>query len=300
MDFWRHPVFRESNLVADVLRLDKIHPEISGNKWFKLKYYLEKAKHTKKQGLISFGGAYSNHLLALAMTARIEGFSSIGLVRGEEPNKLSPTLIEAKGCGMELRFLSRRDYDHKKKSIDLLTGVANDQDLLNEIPPDYLLIPEGGVGIEGLRGAEEILGLVPNFKYSHICLAVGTGITLAGIINSAVPDQKIIGVSVLKGTRDFEPMDSYWVKNGRLENIQIVHDCHFGGYAKYTESLINFMNRNFAEYGIPTDFVYTGKLFFSVIRMATMKIFPPGSRILVLHTGGLQGNRSLLPGLLEF
>jgi 1-aminocyclopropane-1-carboxylate deaminase len=291
-DFWDHPEFRKNELHVEVFRLDKIHPQISGNKWFKLKYYLEKARDTKKQKLVSFGGAYSNHLLALAATAKLNGFSSIGYVRGEEPARLSHTMLAAKEWGMELRFLSRPDYNQKKNPA---------ADIMDKMEPDVLLIPEGGAGFEGLRGAEEILSHVPLTLYSHICSAVGTGTTLAGLINSAGSNQKIVGVSVLKGTRDFEPLNISWIKNkANLDNVQMIHSDHFGGYAKYSESLIDFMNRTYAESGIPTDFVYTGKLFYAIVRMAAIKSFPAGSRILILHTGGLQGNHFLAPGLLQF
>jgi 1-aminocyclopropane-1-carboxylate deaminase len=291
-DHWDHRDFRANELQVDVLRLDKIHPEVSGNKWFKLKYYLEKARVENKQKLISFGGAYSNHLLAVAVAAKMNGFSSQGFVRGEESVFISHTMSVAKEYGMQLEFLSRTTYNEKKNS--LLSGEL-------DAGPDEVQIPEGGAGPEGLRGAEEILSLFPRYRYSHICTAMGTGTTLAGLANSIDPHQKIIGVSVLKGTKDFGPMDISWLRNKRtLENVQLIHSDHFGGYAKYTVPLLEFMNETFLSSGIPTDFVYTGKLFYSVVRMAAAKMFPPGSRILVLHTGGLQGNRSLAPGMLQF
>jgi 1-aminocyclopropane-1-carboxylate deaminase len=293
LDFWDHVAFRESDLQVEVLRLDKIHPEISGNKWFKLKYYLERARQENKHKLISFGGAYSNHLLALGAAARLNGFSSIGIIRGEEPGHLSHTLLALKECGMELRFLSRAEYTLKKKSAAL-----NEWD---DTETDALVIPEGGAGMEGVRGAGEILSRLSKNNYSHICCAAGTGATLAGIINCAAPDQQILGVSVLKGTRDHKPLNPAWIKNpAGKQNLQMIHDGHFGGYAKYTKPLIDFMNRTYAESGIPTDFVYTGKLFFSVARMAALRAFPAGSRILVIHSGGLQGNHSLPPGQLQF
>ncbi len=301
LDSWDHQSFRQNELQVDVLRLDKIHSEISGNKWFKLKYYLEKARQTNKKTLISFGGAYSNHLLALAAVAQMHGLSSVGLIRGEEPVLLSPTLIAAKEYGMKLLFLPRSTFDLKKRSDLLDNWAGNSTDLRIESIQDTLLIPEGGAGIEGLRGSEEILSFVPHRKYTHICTAVGTGTTLAGIINSSQPDLKMIGISVLKGTRDLEPINISWIRDrAKLANVQMVHDYHFGGYAKYNAVLTGFMNTTYAESGIPTDFVYTGKLLFAVISMAVLKLFPPGSRILVLHTGGLQGNRSLTPGLLGF
>ncbi len=301
LDLWDHRSFRQNELKVDVLRLDKIHSEISGNKWFKLKYYLEKAKQANKKTLISFGGAYSNHLLAMAATAHRHCLSSVGFIRGEQPVLLSHTLIAAKEYGMKLFFLPRSIFDLKKRSdlLDNWAGISTD--LTFETIQDSVLIPEGGAGIEGLRGSEEILSFVPQPKYTHICTAVGTGTTLAGIINSSQPHLKMIGISVLKGTRDLDPIDISWIKDrSKIANIQMVHDYHFGGYAKYNALLTGFMNTTFAESGIPTDFVYTGKLLFAVISMADMKLFPPGSRILVLHTGGLQGNRSLTPGLLGF
>jgi 1-aminocyclopropane-1-carboxylate deaminase len=298
---WDHQVFRQNGLLVDVLRLDKMHAEISGNKWFKLRYYVEKAKQTNKDTLVSFGGAYSNHLLALAATAHIHGLHSIGFIRGEQPALLSHTLISAKEYGMKLLYLPRSEFDFKKRSDLLGNWAENFTDFNKETIQRSLLIPEGGAGKEGLRGSEEILSFVPQQKYTHVCTAVGTGTTLAGLINRSRPGLKLIGISVLKGTLDLEPIDVSWIKDrSKIADVQMVHDYHFGGYAKYNALLTGFMNITYAESGIPTDFVYTGKLLFAVISMAVMKLFPPGSRILVLHTGGLQGNRSLTPGLLGF
>jgi 1-aminocyclopropane-1-carboxylate deaminase len=301
LDHWDNTIFRKHTIEVDVLRLDKIHSQISGNKWFKLKYYLKRARETNKKKLISFGGPYSNHLLALAAAAKINDFSSIGFIRGEAPLRLPHTLVEAKGYGMELRFLSRAEYNSNKRTATLAFGDKNETDTADISDTDALLIPEGGAGTEGLRGAEEILTGFPTAGYSHICCAVGTGTTMAGLINCAESDQKIIGVSVLRGTRHFEPLNISWIKNKAFrQNVQMIHGDHFGGYAKYTKPLIDFMNRFFIESGIPTDFVYTGKLFYAIARMAQVNEFPAESRILVLHTGGLQGNMSLPLGLLQF
>lgn len=293
MSHWDHVTFREHRLHVDVMRLDQIHPVVSGNKWFKLKYFLERAKHEEKSRLISFGGAYSNHLIALAEACRIHGFSSVAYIRGEQAKTLSHTLQEARDRGMELHFLSRSDYEKKKKS------VFQSQD---EYPKKHdLLIPEGGAGREGVQGATEILSLLPTKSYAYICCAVGTGTTLAGLINGSGPEQKIIGVSVLKGTRDIEPLAPHLLSAAAdLKRVTMIHKDHFGGYAKTSKHLFEFMNRVYFESGIPTDFVYTGKLFYCVVRLATEKYFPAGSHILVLHTGGIQGNRSLDPGLLQF
>jgi 1-aminocyclopropane-1-carboxylate deaminase len=293
LDHWDHPVFRQHGLNADVLRLDKIHPEISGNKWFKLKNYLAKAKQLSKHTLLSLGGAYSNHLLALAAAARIYGFESIGLIRGEKPEELSHTLVRANELGMKLEFLSRQEYKLWKNRV-----ASTDNDTYR---PGTLIVPEGGAGQDGIRGAEEILALVPGPAYSHICCAVGTGATLAGLINGADRDCQMIGISVLKGTRNLEPMNLSWIKSkSALQNVRMFHDDHFGGYAKFNQHLIDFMNEIFSESQIPTDFVYTGKLFYSIVRLAGMNIFPSESRILILHTGGIQGNLSLRSGLLQF
>jgi 1-aminocyclopropane-1-carboxylate deaminase len=293
LDHWVHHHFRKHDLKVEVLRLDKIHPEISGNKWFKLKYYLQKARQQDIQQLVSFGGAYSNHLLALAAGARMAGFASLGLIRGEEPTNWSPMLISARKSGMDIRFLSRALYDRYKHG-DLPMDLEGVQE-------NALLIPEGGGGPEGVRGAEEILSTVDIHPYTHFICAVGTGTTLAGIINSTGSHQKKIGVSVLKGTTGWEPLNQDWVKNPtKLDNVQMIHEDHFGGYAKYSKVLLDFMNELYKTSGIPTDFVYTAKLFYSVVRMAEMKSFLPGSRLLVLHTGGLSGNDSLRPELLEF
>jgi 1-aminocyclopropane-1-carboxylate deaminase len=293
LDHWDHPVFRQYGLHADVLRLDKIHSEISGNKWFKLKNYLAKAKQWNKHTLLSLGGAYSNHLLALAAVAHVYGFESIGLVRGEKPKELSRTLARAKELGMKLEFLSRPEYKLWKDR------VANTD--TDEIRPGVLMIPEGGAGKDGILGAEEILTLVPSPAFSHICCAVGTGATLAGLINSAGRNCQMIGISVLKGTGNFEPLNLSWIKSkSALRHVHMFHEDHFGGYAKFNQQLIDFMNEIYSESQIPTDFVYTGKLFYSIVRLAGINIFPAGSRILILHSGGIQGNRSLQPGLLQF
>jgi 1-aminocyclopropane-1-carboxylate deaminase/D-cysteine desulfhydrase-like pyridoxal-dependent ACC family enzyme len=290
---WDDSVFSVQDLHVDVLRLDQIHPLVSGNKWFKLKYFIARAKKEGRSKLVSFGGAWSNHLLALAEASRMQGFSSAAYIRGEEPKPLSRTLQDARDRGMELNFLSRTDYERKKKS------AIHDPSGNGE--RDALIIPEGGAGTEGVLGASEILHLIPTKSYSHICCAVGTGVTFAGLINGSGPRQKIIGVSVLKGTRGYAPLDPRWLSSQAIpDRVTMIHEDHFGGYAKTSGQLFEFMNRVFFESGIPSDFVYTGKLFYSIVRLSTENYFPAGSRILVLHSGGLQGNRSLPPGLLHF
>jgi 1-aminocyclopropane-1-carboxylate deaminase/D-cysteine desulfhydrase-like pyridoxal-dependent ACC family enzyme len=293
VDQWDHKVFREKDIRVDVLRLDKIHPEISGNKWFKLQYYLQQARQEKKTKLVSFGGAYSNHLIALAETCRLYGFSSSAFIRGEEPVKWSHTLKSVKDKGMELHFLSRQDYQDLKKRV--LAGEFENEE------SDELFVQEGGAGKKGIQGAEEILPQIPYLHYSHICSAAGTGTTLAGVTNSAGSQQKIVGVSVLRGTKNIEPLQESWLnKPACVHQVEMIHEYHFGGYAKYSKTLLDFMNEVYSETGIPTDFVYTGKLFYAVVQLASGNKFPGGSQILVLHTGGLQGNLSLPQGILAF
>ena len=287
------PSFRENSLDVQVLRLDKIHPEISGNKWFKLKYYLEECSKAQKKKLISFGGAYSNHLVALACAAHAHGFSSVGYIRGEEPGVLSPALFTAMKYGMELRFLSRDIYRDKEMPAFLSS-------LQSEFP-DALIIPEGGSGEPGIRGVEEILSLRDTQAYTHICCAVGTGTTLAGLVNASLPHQQVTGISALKGTRGLEPMAAFRMNSQeKLSRTRIIHDYHFGGYAKKTAALLDFMNEIHAVSGIPTDFVYTGKLVYAISDLARNNYFPTGSSLLIIHTGGLQGNLSLPAGQLHF
>jgi 1-aminocyclopropane-1-carboxylate deaminase/D-cysteine desulfhydrase-like pyridoxal-dependent ACC family enzyme len=287
------PQFRENNLHVQVLRLDKIHPEISGNKWFKLKYYLEEGRLGKKKTLISFGGPYSNHLVALACAAHAQGFSSVGFIRGEQPAILSPALFTARKYGMDLQFLSRDAYQDKGEPAFLSS--------LQFKFPEAIIIPEGGAGAPGVRGAEEILSLLDTRTYSHICCAVGTGTTLAGLVNASLPHQQITGISVLKGTRDLEPLDRSLIRDReKLNRVHIIHDHHFGGYARKTDQLLDFMNELYEESGIPTDFVYTGKLVYAVSDLARTNYFPKDSRVLIIHSGGLQGNLSLTAGQLHF
>jgi 1-aminocyclopropane-1-carboxylate deaminase/D-cysteine desulfhydrase-like pyridoxal-dependent ACC family enzyme len=285
--------FRQNQLSVSVLRLDKIHPEISGNKWFKLKYHIESAALLGKKRLISFGGPYSNHIVALAFAAYSRGFSSTGFIRGEKPPVLSPSLFTALKYGMDLRFLTRETYLQKEDPAFLTS--------LQSAYPEALIIPEGGAGEAGIRGASEILSITETGEFAYVFCAVGTGTMLAGLIDAAAPHQQIAGISVLKGTRGFLPMSPGWVKSKeKLNRVSLIHDYHFGGYAKKTPLLLDFMNEVYDTSGIPTDFVYTGKLFYAVADLARTNYFPRESRILIIHSGGLQGNLSLPPDQLHF
>jgi 1-aminocyclopropane-1-carboxylate deaminase len=285
-DVLQIPAFNERNIEAAVLRLDKIHPIVSGNKWFKLRYYLEEAKQNGKKKIITFGGAWSNHIIATAVACSLKGFESTGIIRGEEAEKLSSTLTQAKQFGMKLIFISRGDYRVK--------NIPNffDQD-------DYYVIPEGGYGTKGMEGASTILDLVEKNKYTHICCAAGTGTMAAGLLHAGGNKLKIIAISVLKNYMELDKK-IHQLQLNKNYKADIIHDYHFGGYAKYNTALINFMNEFYRLTAIPSDLVYTGKLFFAIHDLVVSGYFPDGSKILVIHSGGLQGNASLSKGTLIF
>jgi 1-aminocyclopropane-1-carboxylate deaminase len=277
------PLLKEKNVSVSVLRLDKIHSVISGNKWFKLKYYLEDAKTEKKEHIVTFGGAYSNHIIATAAAGKLYGFKTTGIIRGEQAEKLSHTLLEAKNYGMELFFIDREQYRNKK----LLREIKASED-------QCYLIPEGGYGIPGVKGATEILDHCNKGNYSHIACAVGTSTMMAGMVRASLPDQEIIGIAVLKNNTSLEAeLCNLLSPDETNKKFKLFHDHHFGGYAKYTTELISFMNKFYAMTFIPTDFVYTGKLFYGVFDMIKKNFFPAESNILIIHSGGLQGNLSL-------
>jgi 1-aminocyclopropane-1-carboxylate deaminase len=278
-------LFETNGIKADTLRLDLIHTHVSGNKWYKLKYHIAEALAAGKKGLLSYGGAWSNHLVAMAFASNEMGLRSAAVIRGEEPQVYGPALQQMKDLGMELVFVSRAEYKDKI----VLPGYE-----------DYQIVPEGGSGELGIKGASEILKEVQG-DYSHIICAVGTGTTMAGIINSAHRYQHVVGISALKvaDTTDNELLQ-YIGAHTTKNNYSIQFGYHFGGYAKRTDELIAFMNSLYAEEKIPTDFVYTGKLFYAVYDLLSAGYFPHNSHLLVMHSGGLQGNRSLPSGTLDY
>jgi 1-aminocyclopropane-1-carboxylate deaminase len=268
---------------VSILRLDKLHPVISGNKWYKLRYYLEEAIAQHKKGIVTFGGAWSNHILATAAACQLQGLASIGIIRGEEPADWSSTLLQAKELGMQFIFISREEYRDKK--------------LPDNISGDYYVVNEGGYGKTGAKGAADIIDGYNN-NFTHYCCAVGTGTMIAGLINAA-PEQKITGISVMKNNRQLPELIQTLVQSRDTE-WEVLHDYHFGGYAKYEPRLLQFMNDFYRNTGIPSDFVYTGKLFYAVNDLIEKNYFPANSKILVVHSGGLQGNASLHKGTLMF
>ena len=273
---------QNKNVQLDVLRLDKIHPVISGNKWFKLKYHLDNFNAGNYNGIITFGGAWSNHVVAAACACYLKKLKCIGIIRGEKPPHLSTTLREAANYEMDLKFISREKYA-QRTSIEFLESIKKEF-------PGYYIIPEGGAGKEGKKGAGEMLQYADEKNYTHIACAVGTGTMFDGIREVTSSNQNILGIVVLKG----------WKVENKMANTEMFLNYHFGGYAKYDLTLIDFMNEFFRLTNIPTDFVYTGKLAFALFDLIKKDHFPPGSKILMIHSGGLQGNASLQKGSLIF
>ena len=280
------PEFNAKKVEVFVLRLDKIHPFISGNKWFKLRYYLKEAKALNKKKIVTFGGAWSNHIIATAAACQLNGFSATGIIRGEEPAEYSSTLKLAHEMGMQLIFCSREDYKQK---------IIPEQINIDEC----YMISEGGYGAKGAAGAATISEFFETGNYSHICCAAGTGTMTAGLIQASIELNRILAISVLKNNFDIEQQVQSLLPEGKM-NFDIVHDYHFGGYAKYNPALIQFMNEFYKRTFIPSDFVYTGKLFYAIHDLAYKEYFPQGSRLLIIHSGGLQGNTSLNRGMLIF
>lgn len=285
-------LFTAREVSLHILRLDTIHPVVSGNKLFKLHYFLEAAKHHPGKPIITFGGAYSNHLVAAAFACKENGLKSIGIVRGEKPSVLSHTLQECISLGMKLKFISRELYATKE-------NASFKNELLNEFG-DSIFIPEGGYDINGAKGAALIMDMI-NKDVTHICCAVGTATTIAGLLIGSNNNQRIIAVPVLKGMIDIEERVAYLTQNKNIsKQLHIENGYHFGGYAKGNKELFDFMNRFFKQHVIPTDFVYTGKMMYAVYDLIHKNYFKPGSKIVCVHTGGLQGNLSLPKGTLTF
>lgn len=255
------------------------HEHISGNKLRKLKYNLIAAKKDRHQTLLTFGGAYSNHIAAVASAGKEYGFETIGIIRGEELNtkiRENPTLNFAQKCGMRFKFVSRTDYKQKSQ----LSFIKR----LTEEFGDFYVLPEGGTNLLAVKGCEEILTEADK-EFDYICCPVGTGGTISGIINSSTENQKILGFPALKG--DFLKLDI--AKFAHKSNWELITDYHFGGYAKINKELISFINQFKTKYQVPLDPIYTGKMMFGIMDMLKLNRIPKNSRILAIHTGGLQG-----------
>jgi 1-aminocyclopropane-1-carboxylate deaminase len=269
----------DKDLKLFVKREDEIHPFVSGNKYRKLKYNVFEAEKSGHKTLLTFGGAFSNHIAAVASIGNGLGFNTIGIIRGEElESKISSnaTLKFAQQNGMQFKFVSRDVYRNKTSEVFL--------NALKEEFGNFYLVPEGGTNTLAVKGCEEILN-DDDASFDYICCAVGTGGTISGIINCSKPSQQVLGFPALKG--DFLKQDIS--KFATQTNWELISDYHFGGYAKINEDLVTFINQFKLEHGIPLDPVYTGKMMFGVFDLISKNYFPKGSKILVIHTGGLQG-----------
>lgn len=278
------PFLSQNGVNVQVLRLDSLHPVISGNKWFKLKWHLQKAVEGRYKAVVTYGGAFSNHIAASAAACAMYKIPCVGIIRGEAPSAYSHTLLKAQQYGMQLHFMSRAAYQSKIIPPAFADG-------------NYYIIPEGGYSKEGASGAADI----PYNKgaFDYVLCAVGTGTMMAGLINSKTEHARVCGFSVLKNHSQLESeVQRLLIKKD--QPVVINHTYHFGGYAKQNPQLIRFMNELFAATGIPTDFVYTGKLFYGAHDLIQQNHFPAGSRLLIVHSGGLQGNLSLRKGTLIF
>lgn len=274
----------KNNIELFIKREDQLHSIISGNKLRKLKYNLEEAKRQNKSCLLTFGGAFSNHILAVAGAGNEFGFATIGIIRGEElEHKISenPTLLRAQDLGMKFHFVTRSQYRNKEE-VTFLDSLKNKFG-------DFYLVPEGGTNSFAIKGCEEILTASDKSFFTHITCAVGTGGTISGIINSSIEKQQIIGFSSLKGAFLSDVIRNFVNKT----NWNIIGDYHFGGYGKINDELVSFLNLFYNHTSIPLDPVYTGKMVFGVMDLINKGYFLPNSKILMIHTGGLQGIKGM-------
>nr|WP_217902822.1 pyridoxal-phosphate dependent enzyme [Flavobacterium sp. J49] len=270
---------KNSDITLYLKREDLLHPYLSGNKYRKLKYNLVQAKAQNKTTLLTFGGAFSNHILAVAASGKEMGFQTIGVIRGEELRDIiaeNPTLQKAQDFGMVFEFVSRAAYRDKNR--------ADFNKMLEDKYGDFYLLPEGGTNDLAIKGCEEILTQADE-SFDYICCAVGTGGTISGIINCSKSSQQVLGFPALKG--DFLKEDiCKFVQN---PNWELVTDYHFGGYAKVTPELVCFINDFYQKHQISLDPIYTGKMVYGIFDLIEKGWFSKGAKILLIHTGGLQG-----------
>ena len=272
-------LFTKNNIHVSIKREDLIHPIVSGNKFRKLKYNLIAAKNQNHKTILTFGGAFSNHIAAVAFAGSENGFKTIGVIRGDElVDKIqeNPTLKFAQECGMQFEFVTRNQY-HNKNDASFI-------DYLKLKCGDFYLIPEGGTNELAVKGCEEILTADDN-EFDYICCCVGTAGTISGIINSSNSVQKILGFPALKGDFLNDEIRTFAKNN----NWQLITDYHFGGYAKIADELIDFINEFSSDYKVLLDPIYTAKMAFGVIDLINKGFFEDNSKVLMIHSGGLQG-----------
>jgi 1-aminocyclopropane-1-carboxylate deaminase len=281
------PLLDRAGMRLLVKRLDRVHPVISGNKWYKLKYNLLAAREQGHETLLSFGGAYSNHIHALAGAGREYGFNTIGVIRGEEYAPLNPTLHFAAECGMQLHYIDRETYRRKTAP----PFVAR----LREMFGDFYLIPEGGSNALAVKGCAEIINEIDQ-PFDVITCACGTAGTLSGLVAGLRGGRQALGVAVLKGAGFLHEAVRELLLVSRVQcydNWRIELDYHYGGYAKTTPELLDFIRRFESTHGIALEQVYTGKLMYALFEMIAQKRFARGTTIVALHSGGLQGRIDL-------
>ncbi|VXD17427.1 1-aminocyclopropane-1-carboxylate deaminase/D-cysteine desulfhydrase [Marinoscillum sp. 108] len=274
------PLFEEKGLEVWIKRDDLIHPHIMGNKWRKLKYNLLHVRESHLAGIVTFGGAYSNHIAATAAACAANQLPSIGIIRGDELSPDSnPTLRFASDQGMKLQFVSRNEYRQLKEN----------QHQLQQIHPGYLILPEGGTNELAIRGCQEIWTEI-NQSFDYVITSVGTGGTMAGLLKAMSGEGKLIGISALKGNfihSEFRNMLQH--HNIPFENYELMDQWHFGGYGKVTDDLVAFINDTKEKINVLFDPIYTAKMYFAVTKLIETNYFPSNSKIVLIHTGGLQG-----------
>jgi 1-aminocyclopropane-1-carboxylate deaminase/D-cysteine desulfhydrase-like pyridoxal-dependent ACC family enzyme len=284
-------LFTATGVELLVKREDLIDPELGGNKWHKLKYNLQAARQQGKHTLLTFGGAWSNHIYATAAAGKRLGLNTIGVIRGEQHAKLNPTLSFARDCGMRLHYVDRQSY-RKKDSPEFIQK-------LHQHFGDFYLIPEGGNNALAMQGCCELAREIAQ-PFDVITCACGTGTTLAGISLGLQAHQTAIGFAVLKRGEFLREEITHMLSTGKSTldtNWQLETGYHFGGYARCNETLLNFMRDFERDFGFALDAVYTAKMFYGVFDMIKKGQFKPGTRILALHSGGLQGNAGVFKTL---
>ncbi len=275
----------ETSVTLSVLREDLIHPIISGNKFRKLKYNILEAKKLKAKTIITFGGAFSNHIAAVSYAGKINNLETIGFIRGEElAEKINEnaTLSFAKANGMKFVFIDRETYRNK-----------DNKNYLQEISADYVdsyLIPEGGTNELAIKGCQEIITNQLK-EFDVICCSIGTGGTFIGLLKGKFANQQLMGFPALKNAFFLNQIIQSYTSN---VDYKLIHEYHFGGYAKITNELFNFVNLFNTKHNIYLDFIYTGKMAFGVIDLIKKNFFKSHSKILMIHTGGIQGNSAIL------
>lgn len=276
-----------------VKRFDRMHSSINGNKWFKLMFNLEEMKRRGAKQLVTFGGAYSNHLFATAAACKELNIKSVGIVRGEEPKIFSPTLLFAKECGMELCFISRADYE-ERNSEEMKAWVHDRWE-------SAFLVPEGGANYLGMNGAMQMVS-EEDFSFDHWLVAAGTGTTAAGLLVQSKPNQKVWIYSALKGEQymrnEIRNKLIYFFHDEAaadeiLERAIVFSEDEFGGYGKFNDRLVEFVQQIYGTHQLPLDVVYTGKLMYAFL-VGNKK--PNDGSVLMFHTGGLQGNPKTIFG----